>query len=256
MKELRNPIALLVLVIVVATFSAPFGTPALATFAKDFLPAVATLVAAYAGAWYGSKLKRDAVAQERRGREMAAGARALFTMWRQLNEVALIQELVIEKYRNYPPAPLAMPPIDFLASEIIRLDIDSLSFLIDSGKPELLADLCIAETRYMHALDVIRRRSNLHANEVQPKIENKIPKGRNLKPAELRKLVGPRLFSQLVGLTSEVIAKTDDAVKTLEAVSADLHTTMKEIFPDGKFPRPGPMDEEGLKTMRTAQPIE
>jgi hypothetical protein len=256
MKELKSPIALLVLVIVVAAFSAPFGTPALAAFAKDFLPAVATLVAAYAGAWYGSTLKQEATTREQRIRKIGAGARALFTIWRQLNTIAQIQEDVIAKYRNYPPAPLAMPPITVHIDDAIRLDIDSLAFLLDHGKSELLANLCIAETRFVHAVDAIRRRSALHANEVQPKLENMIPEGRNLTPEELRGIVGVRLFSLLVDQTHEVIAKTDDAVETLEAVSADLHTVLKAIFPEGKFPLPCPMEEETAKSVKVSRPTE
>jgi hypothetical protein len=166
MKELKNPIALLVLVIVVAAFSGPFGTPTLAAFARDFLPAVATLVAAFAGAWYAFTLNQKSTRHEQRARQVGNGARALFTIWRQLNTIAQIQEDVVAKYRNYPPAPLAMPPITFQIDDTTRLDIDSLAFLLDHGKPDLLVNLCIAESRFVHAVDAIRRRSVLHANEV------------------------------------------------------------------------------------------
>ncbi|WP_256588178.1 hypothetical protein [Pseudomonas sp. AD21] len=73
MKKLKNPLTLLVLIIVAASFSAPFGTPQLAAFAKDFLPAVATLIAAYAGAWYGASLVRDAAQEDERKRQITHG---------------------------------------------------------------------------------------------------------------------------------------------------------------------------------------
>ncbi|MBI3546740.1 MAG: hypothetical protein HY081_09155 [Gammaproteobacteria bacterium] len=254
MKELKSPIVLLVLVVVIAAFSAPFGTPALAAFAKDFLPAMATLVAAYAGVRYGSTLKQQTTTREQRIQKIGAGARALFTIWRQLNTIAQIQEDVIAKYRNYSPAPLAMPPITVHIDDTIRLDIDSLAFLLDHGKSDLLANLCIAETRFVHAVDAIRRRSALHANEVQLKLENMIPESRNLTPEELRGILGIRLFSLLVNQTHEVIAKTDDAVETLEVVSLDLHAALKAIFPEGKFPLPSPIEEETAKSVKTPRP--
>lgn len=254
MKELKNPIALLVLVLVVAAFSAPFGTPELAAFAKDFLPAVATLVAAYAGVWYGYTLKQKTVNKDQRSRHIGIGDRALFTIWRQLNTIAQLQEDVIAKYRNYPAAPLAMPPVTVPIDDTNRIDIDGLAFLLDHGKPELLVNLYIAETRFVHAVDAIRRRSVLHANEVQPKLENRIPDGRNLTPEELRKIIGIRLFSLLVDQTREVIAKTDDAVETLEAVAAELHSALKTIFPEGKFPLPFPMEEESSKSVKAPRP--
>lgn len=254
MKELKNPIALLVLILIVASFSAPFGTPALAAFAKDFLPAVATLVAAYAGAFYGAKLIQDATEKEHRLRLIGAGARALFTMWRQLNLIAQFQEDVVEKYRNYAPAPLAMPPVSGLVNDNIRLDIDSLAFLLEFGQSDLLGNLCIAETRFIAAIDAIHRRSKLHSNEVQPKIESIIPAGRNLAPDELRSAIGNRVFSLLVDQTREVISRTDDAVSTLEAVAIDLHSALKTIFPEGKFPRPAPIDANSPKSAEVPRP--
>ena len=243
MKDLRNPVALLVLILVAAAFSAPFGTSHLATFAKDFLPAVATLVAAYAGAWYAFSLNQEATAKDLRSKQAGVGARAMFVLWRQINAIAQVQEDVVNKYRNYPPAPLAMPPVVHPFDDSVRLDIDGLAFLLDHGKSELLANLCIAETRYTQAVGCIRRRSLLHMNEVQPKIEGKKPPDRNLSPDELRELIGTRLFHQLVEQTNSVISLTDDAVETLEAVATDLHAALRSVFPEVRFPKPAPMKE-------------
>jgi len=243
-NNLHNPIALLTLILVASSFSAPFGAPKLAAFAKDLLPTAATLIAAYAGAWYAFSFNQAAISKDLRSRQAATGARAMFTLWRQINTIAQVQEDVINKYRNYPPAPLAMPPISIHSEGTVRIDIDGLGFLLDHKKPDLLANICIAETRYIQALDSIRQRSDLHKNEIQPKIEDKIPLDRNLSPEELREIVGTRLFHQLVEQTKSVIARTDDAVETLETVAADLHAALKSIFPEARFPHPAPMDED------------
>ncbi len=254
MKELKNPIALLVLILLVAAFIAPFGSTTLAVFARDFLPAAATLVAAYAGALYGATLAHEAAKKDMRLKQIGIGARAMFTIWRQLNTIAQIQEDIVGKYRDYPPAPLAMPPIDVPIDDTIRIDIDGLAFLLDYGKSNLLINLCIAETRFIHAVDAIRRRSALHMDEVQPKLENKIPIGRNLTPDELRSLIGTRLFMQLVEQTQDVISRTDDAVDTLETVDDDLHEALQEIFPEGKFPRTAPLEGEPSQTEKRKRP--
>jgi hypothetical protein len=253
-KELKNPITLLVLILVAAAFSAPFGTPLLAAFAKDFLPAVATLVAAYAGSWYAFSLNQEAVKTEQRSKQIGNGVRAMFVLWRQINAIAQVQEDVIDKFRDYAPAPLAMPPIEHHFDDSVRLDIDGLMFFLDHGKSELLGNLCIAETRYVQAVDRIRKRSLLHANEVQPKIEGKKPSDRNLSPDELRDIIGIRLFHQLIEQTKEAIATTDDAVASLEAVAVDLHTALLSAFPDAHFPKPAPMMEPLEKSEPTERP--
>lgn len=251
---MKNPIALLVLILVTASFSAPFGTPQLAAFATDFLPAVATLVAAYAGAWYAFSLNQELAAKDQKLKQVGIGTRAMFVLWRQINSIAQVQENVISKYRNYPPAPLAMPPIEHYFDESARLDIDGLMFLLDHGKSELLANLCLAEGRYLQTIDIIRRRSFLHKEEIQPKIEGKKPKDRNLTPDELKEIVGIRLFHELVSQTNNVISTTDDTVASLEAVAGDLHQALRSIFPEDRFPKPAPMKEGHEESIEKPKP--
>lgn len=197
---------------------------------------------------------QKAASQELRQHQIGAGTRALFTMWRQLNLIAQIQEDVTNKYRDYPPAPLAMPPIMKKLDDSIRLNIDSLAFLLDHGKSDLLVNICIAETRFLDALDIIQRRSALHANEVQPMVDGKKPRDRNLTPDELREIIGIRLFQLLISLTHEMISKTDDAVATIEAVEADLYSALKTIFPETSFPHQAPMDGETASAVKPPRP--
>lgn len=235
MNELRNPIALLVLVIVIAAFSAPFGTPQLAAFAKDFLPAVATLVAAYAGAWYGASLVKEMAKNDERKRNISAGARAMFLLWRQLNTAAQIQMDWVEKYRDNPSAPVVMPPINYPLADV-RINLDDLNFFIDLGNVEVLQNLAIAELRFLHAIEIVRERSRLHLVEIQPVLEKIIPNGGPVPHAELQAALGPRLFSILIDQTRLLFLRIDEAVTTLDAVSAELHAALKAAFPEAKFP--------------------
>lgn len=165
------------LIIVAASFSAPFGTPQLAAFAKDFLPAVATLIAAYAGAWYGATLVREAAQQDERKRNIGVGARTMFTLWRQVNLMAQIQVDGADVYRDNPAAPIAMPPVSLPMNEQARTDLNGLAFFLDLGNIKILEDLAIAEQNFLHALDVVKTRSALHLTEIQPILEKVIPNG-------------------------------------------------------------------------------
>ncbi|QLG92386.1 hypothetical protein HZF02_20055 [Pseudomonas yamanorum] len=238
MKKLKNPLTLLVLIIVAASFSAPFGTPQLAAFAKDFLPAAATLIAAYAGAWYGASLVRDAAQEDERKRQIGAGARAMFTLWRQINIVAQIQMDFVDDYRDNPSVVISLPPIDYPLDEPPRIDLDSLAFFLDLGNAEILEALVIAEQNFLHAIDVVRTRSTLHFVEVQPILEKIIPNGGPISHASLEKALGPRLFSQLIDQTKRLIFRVDRSIEDLDKVADELHTALKKGFPDAKFPRP------------------
>lgn len=244
MKKLKNPLTLLVLIIVAASFSAPFGTPQLAAFAKDFLPAVATLIAAYVGAWYGASLVQDAAQEKERKRQIGAGARAMFTLWRQVNVVAQIQTDFVDHHRDEPLAAISLPPIDYPLDETPRIDVDSLAFFLDLGDAKILETLVIAEQNFLHAVEVVRTRSVLHLMEVQPILEKIIPKGGLVSHAILEQALGPRLFSQLIDQTKRLIFRVDNTVIDLDEAAQGLYTALKKAFPDAKFPQPSkPADE-------------
>ena len=244
MKKLKNPLTLLVLIIVAASFSAPFGTPQLAAFAKDFLPAVATLIAAYAGAWYGASLVRDAAQEDERKRQIGAGARAMFTLWRQINIVAQIQMDFVDDYRDNPSVVISLPPIDYPLDEPPRIDLDSLAFFLDLGDAEILEALVIAEQNFLHAIDVVRTRSTLHYVEVQPILEKIIPNGGTISHGSLEQALGPRLFSQLIDQTKRLIFRVDRSIEDLDKVADELYAALKKGFPNAKFPRPSKPESE------------
>ncbi len=253
MKKLKNPLTLLVLITVAASFSAPFGTPQLAAFVKDFLPAIATLIAAYAGAWYGASLLRDAAQEDERKRQIGAGARAMFTLWRQVSIVAQIQMDFVDKYRNKPSAVISFPPIDYPLDEPPRLDLDSLAFFLDQGNAEVLSTLVITEQNFLHAISVVRTRSTLHLVEIQPVLEKIIPRGGPVTHAQLEESLGPRLFSQLIDQTKRLIAEVDNSVVDLDKAAQELYAALKKAFPGAKFPRPSEPIEEP-RSVESAKP--
>ncbi|HEK1481301.1 hypothetical protein I5Q65_20420 [Pseudomonas aeruginosa] len=238
MQEPRSLLILLVLIVVAAALSSPFGTPEIAAFAKDFLPAAATLVSAYVGAWYGAALVKQSAKDDERKRNIGAGVRAMFTLWRQVNVVAQIQLDVVSKYRDNPAAPVVMPPVEYPLNDVARLNLDELAFLLDQGNSKVLEDLSIAEQRFVHAVETIRERSRLHLAEIQPVLERLIPKGGPIPHAELEAALGPRLFSLLIDKTRMLIYQVDDAVETLDSAASGLYMALKSMFPEVKFPAP------------------
>ena len=222
----------------IAYLVTPFGPPQIAAIAKDFLPAMATLVAAWVGASLGASLTRDAAQEDERKRQIGAGARAMFTLWRQVNIVAQIQVDFIDDHRQNPAAVIALPPIDYPLDDIPRLDLDSLAFVLDLGNATLLENLVIAEQNFLHAIEVVRKRSTLHLEEVQPILEKIIPKGGPVTHAQLEQAMGPRLFSLLIDQTKRLIFRVDRSVIDLDKAALDMYTTLKKAFPEAKFPKP------------------
>lgn len=239
MKRLKRLLTLLVLItIAISLFSILSGTPQLAAFADHFLTAAVALISAYAGAWYGASLSRDAMLEDERKRHIGAGARAMFTLWRQVNIAAQIQMDFVDNYRDKPSAVISLPPIDYPLDAPPRLDLDSLAFFLDLGDAKVLETLVIAEQNFQHAIDVVQTRSTLHLMEVQPILEKIIPNGGTVSHAQLEQALGPRLFSQLIDQTKRLIFRVDNTVIDLDKAAQELYTALKNAFPDAKFPKP------------------
>jgi len=123
---------------------------------STLLSALATVVAAFLGAWYAFKLMDKDHERKKRATAVASGNRAIFTLMRQWNELGLIQRQLIDPVRSNPAKFVALLPTLPLDYEHLKLDVDSLSFLLDTEYRQYLMDLLVAEGRFQTAVRVIK----------------------------------------------------------------------------------------------------
>ena len=129
-----------------------------------------TLVAAFAGSWYAFRLSDSAKARSTVREQVAAVNRAQFVLIQQVNALKLIQSQTIEPVRLHPGRFLAMRPQLPMHGACSRLDLDSLSFLLETDDRELLFHLLIEQERFETIVQAMNERSRLHLEVVQPKL--------------------------------------------------------------------------------------
>ncbi len=200
-----------------------------------YLPAFATLFAAYLGAKYAFDLHSNKERIELQNKNIVNGNLAIFDITRMINSLLTYQRQIIDPVRNKPSAFLEMSPTLFLPKENLTIKFSDLSFLLELGDHNLLGELSVAEQKYEKALDAINARSNMHLHEVQPRLEmSGIKQGGDYRLGDIENALGNKLFVTIKQATSEVIAHVDETINYLEEIGMKLSELLKKNFPAKK----------------------
>lgn len=200
------------------------------------IAALATLAAAYFGAFFAFKFQERKEEQKIRTNNIAAGNRAMFLLFRQFNELSVIQKQIIEPDRTHPVRFVGMRPALPLNYESLRFEVNNLSFLLETKHRQVLMDLLIEEGRFHAAVQALNERSKMHIHDVQPVLEKAgIVDGGNHSLSQLKEAMGNRLFVQLSRATDQMIDHIDDSIKSLLQMGDKLYEVFKELYPGETF---------------------
>lgn len=202
-------------------------------FLTSYVPALATLVAAFYGAKYAFQFQKDKEKEDNKRRNVVNGNSAIFNMMRMTNTLRTVQRQIIDPARDRPVRFLQMQPTLHLINDDIKLNIETLYFLLETEARNLLGELVTEEARYQSALDAINERSRLHREEVQPVLERAgIVQGGDYSLAQIENALGNRLYTTIQQATEQAIDHVDSTVVSLKQVSDKLTASLKKQFPN------------------------
>ena len=205
-------------------------------FLTSYVPALATLLAAFYGAKYAFKFQKDKEKKDTKRRNVVNGNTAIFNMMRMTSTLRNVQRQIIDPGRDRPVRFLQMQPTLHLINDDIKLNIETLYFLLETDDRNLLGELVTEEARYQSALDAINERSRLHREEVQPLLERAgIVEGGDYSLAQIEKALGNRLYITMQQATEQAIDHVDNTVVSLKQVADKLRTSLKKEFPNEKI---------------------
>lgn len=208
---------------------------ALSTFMQLYLPAVATLLAAYAGASRAFHLNQREEAGRQRRRDITAGEKALFNLIRQYNELYVFKKKFIDPAKGQPGSFFVMEPVHKMEHGDLHFDIDSLFFIFERDR-NILMRLTIEEARFHEAIKCINERSNHHMSTIQPTIANAgIRHGQSLDSDTIEKIIGHYPYVILQQLTKAVIGHVEPTLESHKAAFNDLYGALSSAFPEHKF---------------------
>jgi hypothetical protein len=203
-----------------------------------YLPALATLLAAYFGAKYAFDLqtaKEKAVIKQR---NVVNGNLAVFNILRMINNLLNYQRQIIDPIRNKPSAFLEMSPTLPSEKDVISVNIESLSFLFIVTEPNMLGELSVVDSKYQRALEAIIERTRIHRDEVQPALEEAgIVEGGDYSLRQIELALGNRLFTTLQQSTKQIIEHVDNTIIGLQEIGTKLSGALIKTYPNDKILR-------------------
>jgi hypothetical protein len=202
-------------------------------FLTSYVPALATLVAAFYGAKYAFQFQKDKEKENEKKRNVLNGNSAIFSLMRMTTTLKNLQKQVIDPVRDHPARFLEMPSIPHMVKDDIKLDIETLYFLLETEDRNLLNELVIEEARYQSALDAINERSLVHRKELQPLLERGgIVQGGDYSLLQIEQLLGNRLYITMQQATTQLIEHVDSTIVSLQEVAEKFTDSLKKRFTD------------------------
>lgn len=195
--------------------------------------ALATLVAAFLGSWAAFKLEDRARTRQTTRDQVAAINRAQFELIAQLNKLKNIQAHMVDRHREDPGRCVNMRPSLPFAEATAPVDIQELSFLLETEDRNLVFDILLERRRYSVALQVVDERSDLHVREVQPRLAAAgVREGADGSRASLERILGEHLLLRLERITEATISAVDQTLVSTHDLVERFYAAMKTRYPD------------------------
>lgn len=221
-------------------------------FLTSYVPALATLVAAFYGAKYAFQFQRAKEKDDEKKRNVINGNAAIFTLIRMICSLRDIQKQIIDPARNVPFRFIQMRPALRFIKDENELNIESMYFLLETEDKTLLSELVMESDRYHSAIGTYNERSRIHREDVQTVLERAgFVQGGTYSSEEIKTLLGDRLYITIQQATDATIEQVDNALITLNRVANKLHTSLKKLYPNDTIIRFEIVDTSTKETVET-----
>lgn len=198
----------------------------------SYVPALATLLAAYFGAKYAFDFHSNKEIKDVKRRNIVNGNIVIFNLGLMVNNLLNYQKQIIDPVRGKPSAFLEMSSTTPLQKEDISIDLNSIYYILETEDRNLLGEISVEVLRYQKALDAINERSIIHIREVQPNLEKAgIVEQETYHLEQIEAALGSRLYAITNQTTEQVVKHIDNTLLSLQDVSSKLTQSLKKQFP-------------------------
>jgi len=195
-----------------------------------------TLLAVFIGAFLAFKLEGESRKREEIKKNVAASNSALFVILRQLNSLKLFQRDMIDPHRSDTAISINMDPLLQETHDDLDVDFKSLDFILGTKHQKALIEIYLLQQRFREATKAINHRSKLHYEQIQPVLaESDIGMSGLYEREYIAKVLGEKLFDEIVRITDQVVTTTDDTIKSSETALNKFLSALKDIYPKAKF---------------------
>ena len=205
---------------------------------------LATLLAAFLGAWFAFKFQRDQDSSKTRSQNLQAANLNLSLLAAQIHQLSSIKRHFAGDAEDQESRAYRLKPIIPIENtETLALDFPSLSFALERN-PALVANLSSDQKDINTAIGLIRWRSELHIKLVQPAVEQlQAEHGGKKFPENINELIkdklGWRSNFEITDATERMLSTLDHACETAGVAFRMLQDATLAVYPDAKLiPQP------------------
>jgi hypothetical protein len=208
------------------------GTEMLTKSIEILIASLATLAAAYFGAKYAFSLQNEMEKRESDSNDVKAANSAIFELARTYNKFTAIKRQFIDEHRGKADRHLLIMPVAGMSWEAPKFNYDSISFLFKSSDPNLLGTLSLTEQEIASTLDVIKQRSKMHVDVLQPAVEKLSQRvGDKVTLQQIENELGQRLSATLRMSTNFMIEGVDNVLAGCMEHMTKIKTETDKIYP-------------------------
>lgn len=206
------------------------------------ITALATLGAAFAGAWFAFLLNAREAKRLETERRVRGINEAVFTLCRQYNFLQNFRRKHLDRFRESPGRHLALPTTVLLDYSDWRIDANALSFLFDTELVEWPMRLVLEEERFHSAIKSITARTDFIRDFVDARKQAAgMGHGDTVTLAQLEQTVGPHLSAALKDLTDSMYEHVDLTSASITRACTEFVPKIKAMYPDQRFLVFGPL---------------
>ncbi len=196
------------------------------------LPAILPLLSVIAGAKYAFSLHAREKEKEILSQKIAAGNRAIHSLYTISNKLANFNDQHLEKYKNDKSAFINMRGLIVPLKHNIDLDFGPISFLFETKFRNLLGEISIGLEKYQSTIELIDYRSNLHIEKIQPLLDKEgVAENSDITREKTIYTLGRVNFSLIKNSTDYIFTLTPSTITYLKDITNKLSNALEKLFP-------------------------
>ena len=209
-----------------ATMQIPSG------LTSALIPAIATLVAAFAGAWAAFQWQARKSEDDQAKQNIEAVNNAIINLIRKHHTFIALRNQFINEHRDDKRRHMKIMPAIGIEYDVPEIQYDSLGFMLSSEDPNVLSRLLLTEQEIYSTLKTVKEWSKLHLERVQPTIEHIQKKEGSVVPIKrIERELGKMDSQMLRGLTDAMVEGVDASIAAIENSISDLNRAAKNVYP-------------------------
>lgn len=203
---------------------------------KDYISSLATLIAAFSGAWLAFHLTNKAKIRQEEEQKFMELSKALFVLSRQINAIAPVGSNVNE-YSDNERMAFQMPAYKMNDYIDLKIDFNGLAFLASTEYVQDILELTIEQERFEQVLECIRVRHQHYHDKVLPELvsNNLTNSNSRVDITEYKDKLREDIYKGALQSAKQVRSEVDAYLKSSIKMHKRLNSIATSIFPKRRF---------------------